>query len=391
MKKFLTTQNFRLYPTKEQKILLDKEFTFYKHYIRALRDAINKAKTERLIPLVESDVITICNKVKEKILGLKFDFSKFYYRSHIKFANENIMNAIKYPRKSGLKRYILDKTTIKLDDPSCYVMLGNLYFKNVIKIKLRPKIDTIDNVAFYTLTRNRGRYILTAVKFVDGVRVPRTGKGCGIDIGFRNGLVIYDTDGSVEEYKFENARVNKLFNKAEFYKKVILNLEKSNPKYAISNNYKKVTNKLANVYERIQNIRNYEFNIISEKLVLKYDLISVESVDIEDIYKGNVKRYEISKASFGRFFDYLKNKCQKYNKYFIKVDRYFPSSQICSECGVLHKEMKDYREQKQMICECGYQEDRDINAAKNILRFGLEQLRKRNDSNKVKNSKIQKQ
>lgn len=387
MKKLLTTKNFRLYPTKEQKRLLDRELNFYRHYFNSLKVAIARRREESLIPLVEQDIVEICKATKEKILKLDFDFNKYYYRSHIKFATDNMLLAFKYPRKKGLKKYHLEKTTIKIDDPSCYVMLNHLYFKNNIKIKLRPKIETLNGVSFYTITKNRNKYYLTAVIFIDAIRVKKTGKGCGIDVGFRNGLVLYNTDGEVSEYKFQNAKVDRLFKQAEFYKKTIENIEVKNKDYIVSNNYQKVTNKLARTYERITNIRNHEFNLVSETLALKYDLIVVEDLEIEDIYKGNVKRYEISKASYGRFFDYLKNKCQKYNKYFIKVPRFYPSSQICSECGVIHKEMKDYRDAKMMICECGYKEDRDINAAKNILRYGLGELRRRNQNNKDKYKK----
>ncbi len=389
MKKLLTTRNFRLYPTKEQKCLLDREFKFYRHYFNALKLAIAKKRDESLLPLVEQDILDVLKSTKEKILSLDFDFKKYYYRCHIKFASDNMMNAFKYPRKKGLKRYRLNKTTIKIDDPSCYVMLNHLYFKNTEKIKIRPKVETLSGVSFYTITKNRDKYYLTAVSFVEEIKARKTGKGCGIDVGFRNGLVLYNTDGAVEEYKFQNVKVDRLFKQVEFYKKTIEHLEEKNKDYLKSKNYQKVINKLARTYERITNIRNHEFNLVSEALALKYDLIVVEDLEIEDIYKGNVKRYEISKASFGRFFDYVKNKCQKYGKYFIKTPRLFPSSQICSECGVIHREMKDYRDMKMMVCECGYKEDRDINAAKNILRYGLEEIRRRNQNskNKFKKSK----
>ena len=76
---------------------------------------------------------------------------------------------------------------------------------------------------------------------------------------------------------------------------------------------------------------------------------------------------------YGMFLSMLEYKLSDRNKYLVKVDKWFPSSQICHCCGALHPEMKDLRIRK-MICDCGLKINRDQNAAINILREGLRLL-----------------
>ena len=76
---------------------------------------------------------------------------------------------------------------------------------------------------------------------------------------------------------------------------------------------------------------------------------------------------------YGMFLSMLEYKLSDRNKYFVKVDKWFPSSQICHRCGALHPEMKDLRI-RTMNCECGLTINRDQNAAINILREGLRML-----------------
>ena len=65
----------------------------------------------------------------------------------------------------------------------------------------------------------------------------------------------------------------------------------------------------------------------------------------------------------------------------MKVDKWYPSSQLCSECGKKHPEMKDYRNHRTMMCECGNVMDRDHNAAVNILKEGLRLYKEQQSDN----------
>jgi len=73
---------------------------------------------------------------------------------------------------------------------------------------------------------------------------------------------------------------------------------------------------------------------------------------------------------YGMFLNMLEYKLSDRGKYFVKVDKWYPSSQICHNCGKIHHEMKDLKI-RTMSCDCGYHMDRDQNAALNILEEGL--------------------
>ena len=76
---------------------------------------------------------------------------------------------------------------------------------------------------------------------------------------------------------------------------------------------------------------------------------------------------------YGLFLTMLEYKLADRGKYFVKVDKWYPSSQICYACGKQHKEMKDLSI-RHFKCECGYKNDRDINASLNIKKEGLRLL-----------------
>ena len=80
----------------------------------------------------------------------------------------------------------------------------------------------------------------------------------------------------------------------------------------------------------------------------------------------------ISDVSWSKFVDYLSYKAEWYGRELIKIDTFFPSSQLCSECGYKNKELKDLSIRKWECPECEAIHDRDINASKNILQQGLQ-------------------
>ena len=76
---------------------------------------------------------------------------------------------------------------------------------------------------------------------------------------------------------------------------------------------------------------------------------------------------------YGMFLEMLKYKLEERGKRFIKVDKYYPSSQLCHRCGALHPEMKDLSI-RTIKCECGLVMDRDQNSAINVKNEGLRLL-----------------
>lgn len=147
--------------------------------------------------------------------------------------------------------------------------------------------------------------------------------------------------------------------------------KKNQPK---SNNYMKQLRKINKIHRHIANQRLDNLHKISTEIANHYDIVCVESLNMKSMANrgfGNGKA--TLDNGYGMFLSMLGYKLSDRNKYLVKVDKWFPSSQICHCCGTLHPEMKDLSIRK-MICDCGLAISRDQNAAINILNEGLRLL-----------------
>ena len=141
-----------------------------------------------------------------------------------------------------------------------------------------------------------------------------------------------------------------------------------------SNNYIKQLRKVNKIHRHIANQRLDNLHKISTEIANQYDVVCVESLNMRSMSnKGFGNGKATLDNGYGMFLSMLEYKLSDRNKYLVKIDKCFPSSQICHCCGTLHPEMKDLAIRK-MICDCGLAIGRDQNAAINILDEGLRLL-----------------
>ena len=142
-----------------------------------------------------------------------------------------------------------------------------------------------------------------------------------------------------------------------------------------SGNYIKQRRKVNKIHRHISNQRLDNLHKISAEIANQYDVVCVESLDMKAMSnKGFGNGKATMDNGYGLFLKMLEYKLSDKGKHFIKVDRWFPSSQICHSCGALHPEMKNLAN-RTMVCDCGLTISRDRNAAINIRREGLRILK----------------
>lgn len=136
-----------------------------------------------------------------------------------------------------------------------------------------------------------------------------------------------------------------------------------------SNNYKKQLKKVARIYRHAANQRKDHLHKISTAITKQYDVVCVEDLDMKALSNKGFRNGKATMDNgYGLFLQMLEYKLRAQGKHFVKVDKWYPSSQICSCCGSRTKlSLKD----RIYHCTCGLNIDRDYNAAINIKREGL--------------------
>jgi putative transposase len=137
-----------------------------------------------------------------------------------------------------------------------------------------------------------------------------------------------------------------------------------------SNNRHKARLKVAKVHAEISDARQDFLHKLTTRLVRENQLISVEDLSVKNLVKNHKLALSISDAAWGEAIRQLEYKCAWYGRTFVKIDRWFPSSKLCSNCGyIIDKLPLNIRE---WDCpKCSIHHDRDENAGKNILAAGL--------------------
>ena len=364
---------YRIYPTIEQSIMFAKTFgccrkvynlmltdkiAYYKATGKSIQITPTRYKDEYPF-LREVDSMALCNVQ----LNLQAAYNNFFNKKRKtrsgfpKFKSRKARNSYTTNNQKGTVAIIDDK----------YIKIPKI---GKVRAVIHRKANADWKLKSATISKERdGSYYISVLFEFERVITKITKSRNAIGLDYKSDGLYMDSNGNVgTNHKYYREAQKKLAKEQRKLSRM-KGSKKNEPK---SNNYIKQLRKVNKMHRHIANQRNDNLHKLSTEIANQCDVVCVENLNMTAI--GN-KGFGNGKATYdngyGTFLNMLEYKLSDRGKYFVRVDRFYPSSQICSCCGNRKKvELSD----RKYICTCGLEIDRDLNAAINIKNEGLRLL-----------------
>ena len=371
----LKAYKFRIYPTEEQEIFFAKTFGCVRKVYNLMLNDRKKAYEEVKNDPSKKMIFPTPAKYKKEFPFLKEVDSLALANAqlHLDKAYKNFFRdkSVGFPRFKSKKNPVQSYTTnnqngtVALID-SKFIKVPKL--KSLVRIKLHRQPKGMIKSA--TISRHAsGKYYISLLCKEEISELPKTNSAIGIDLGITDFAILSDGQ-KIDNHKFTSKMEKKLKREQrKLSRRALLAKNKGIP-LSEAKNYQKQKRKVARLHEKVMNQRTDFLNKLSTEIIKNHDIICIEDLNVKGMLRNHKLARSISDVSWSSFVAKLQYKADWYGREIIKVDTWFPSSQICSECG--HKDGKKSLDIREWTCPiCHTHHDRDINASINILTEGL--------------------
>lgn len=353
---------FRIYPNAEQQVMFAKTFGCVRFiYNRMLSDKIEyyNETGKRLINtpaqykekyewLKEVDSLALANTQ----INLQTAYNNFFRNPRIGFPKFK-------SRKSNHKSYTTNYVNGNIIISNNMIKLPKV---GLVKMKQHRTIPEKYSLKSVTVSQTpSGKYYASVLfEYENQVQEQELNEFLGLDFSMHE--LYKDSNGNEPAYP-------------RYYRQAERRLKREQRKLSKmqkgSQNRDKQRIKVAKLHEKVANQRKDFLHKQSRQITNAYDCVCMEDLDMQAMSQALNFGKSVSDNGWGMFVTFLKYKLEEQGKRLVKVDKFFASSQTCSNCGYVNKETRDLSIRNWDCPECGAHHDRDVNAAINIRNEGM--------------------